>query len=410
MPTVSKSYQETQIRDGLYKLVNLIMNPCKYLGLTTFSLSHNKELQFSIYSLAFCVTVVRFLIVIFEVIFYTINEDFLLEVLVGKGSTLRATYHIPTWSGFITDVLSKLFLFVNRSKIIHFHKALIDSTVDSFLGEVHRSNNGKVFQHQIQNASKGLQRKKRLIFAAVLYSTVTSFVVVPMKLFATFKSLDEWPLVAYMSPFFAAIYWAFSYLTLLPELFIVTTFHCFRLLCIDLKLRLEHSQRQIMQSKDVANVLGRFQRLEALVADYNEGFGWYNVVHVLSSSITITVTLFHLIDHLLKLKFSSAAAFLAPLGLQTYILFYVFDEANNFEMEAKKCASLLKQVSCQNVVETELVTVSTQLNKSLVLQSLSIIPSSIFHVNRATLTAIASTITTYLVVLVQFYSGDSSNQ
>ncbi|CAL8118084.1 unnamed protein product [Orchesella dallaii] len=220
------------------------------------------------------------------------------------------------------------------------------------------------------------------------------------------KSYEEFPWLLNTSLTYITVYWVLSQLLLLPRLWIVNIFHCLKLCAIDLKTRLERLRREVSSPTEIKNTLHRFQQLESLIADYNQIFGLYNVVDFLSLTIAITVTLFQIIDYLLKFNIAPAMVYLAPLGLNVVVLFQMFDEANSIELEAGRCVSILRDIPSQSIIEAdELDQVSMHVNKFL-LKPLRITPGAFFHVNRKTLASIASVITTYLVVLIQFYNAD----
>ncbi|CAL8118168.1 unnamed protein product [Orchesella dallaii] len=255
-------------------------------------------------------------------------------------------------------------------------------------------------------------KTKKLIFAAVFYGLIFSYLGLFLELWAATKPMKEWPWVVYFSPIFVAAYWVLNHLLLLlPRLWIVNLFNCLKLCSIDLKTRVEHLKKGILSPTDFNSILNRFQRLEEFVKLYNDVYGWYNAVDIINLTVAITLMLFQIVDFLLDFHFSGAYTFLFPLGLNVIVLFEMFDEANSFELETKKCASILRQIPCVISDFEGNVTVNGELevlmlaNKFFV-QPLAITPGSFFKMNRGSLASIASVITTYLVVLAQFYSGD----
>ncbi|CAL8118146.1 unnamed protein product [Orchesella dallaii] len=166
-----------------------------------------------------------------------------------------------------------------------------------------------------------------------------------------------------------------------------------------------HQNLQAVSCPDELDMaVERFRELEFLTHEFNDAFGIIIAMGFLSLCLTVLISLFEVVLYVLELDAGVGFSYVLQLFLTVLILFVICDAANTFEIQIKRCLSNLKELprKCPNISKVVSMQISLLVAKNLC-QPLIISPGSLFQINRRTLTAIISTITTYMVVLVQFY-------
>ncbi|CAL8127558.1 unnamed protein product [Orchesella dallaii] len=412
---------EQNVRQGLFKLYSISIKPCEHLGFTLFSLKNTAELHFNPRSLAFILLLLRHFSVAIDIIIFKNSVHVFDAIYPEQSATEKLTQQILARTTILGDVLYTIFLFLYRKEIIQFHKEQIQFVIEAF--EPLTEKDKQWVLSCFPFALRILKRYRRIIFAAFYYGVAYSIFMFIKAIMNSEKSMEEMGAAVYTLPIFYLTWTATSYLRLLQRLVMITLFHGFKMDAIIINLQLKEFinegelrkeyksdslwewKPENLENPQIKRIFKFIGKLENIVVGANFVFGWCIPLDVLMMLITITTSLFSFIIFLLHSEFSAALTFGLPLVLNSAILFEFFNASYGFEAEGQKCTMLLRQIPMSKLNHSEAIHVSL-LQSKLLLQPLTIDPAVFFRVNRKTLSAITSAITTYLIVLVQFHNDE----
>ncbi|CAL8118102.1 unnamed protein product [Orchesella dallaii] len=226
------------------------------------------------------------------------------------------------------------------------------------------------------------------------------------------KSWDFIILIKYSLATFSLVWSAgSSIIYFLERLYLITFIKGFKICALLLNQMVGSNCRENRAycEREMITVLSSFRRLESLTDEFNDTFGYIFALDLLALFMAILIITFQMIIFLISGNITNGLGYSLPVTIQLFVLVLICDAANEFEIQARKCTSNLKNISSrwEKIPRHSIIQITMQVTKGLV-QPIVINPGSLFRINRRSLTSIASSVTTYMVVLVQFYQGDSS--
>jgi len=322
------------VHQALHQLFSGIMKPCKYLGLSIFSLDSRGEFHFRICSLEFIVVILRFVSVIIAAVYFVLAQEKFNMVFPEQSKTEEITQKIRAVNMYFGEILLTILTFCSRNKIIQFHKNLTQFLTESvnMLTKVEKKEVVRIVPH----ALKILKRFKRIIFVAFYYSAGFGVVKAFYRVVTAGKPLNWWSHSLVGLPIFNTFWAANSTLRLLSRLLMTTLFHTLRTSSLIMNIHLGKlgvSKFSLYNANE--EILATLRKQELVIAQANAAFGWCFTIDILLMAVSIIASLFSVIYFLVHEEFVGALSFGVPLILHSAIVFELCNAAHGFEAEVR---------------------------------------------------------------------------
>ncbi|CAL8118184.1 unnamed protein product [Orchesella dallaii] len=317
---------------------------------------------------------------------------------------------------FFADVLPLLDLFRKRRSVENFQSKLTEFIVGSV--ESFRTDVGIPVELQRRFASvyNAAKRLRFLIvggFFGVTIETVITQILGVKKFFGCmFCQYFIFPL-----SFFTAYWHGALFLRLFTRIWVISLIRCMTIGILALKIEIRdlteaetdwRSKLEIIKlesSVKIRNTLQKFRVMETLVEEFNSLFGIFISVGILSVIVTLLINVFEMILHLRHGGVAHSLGFATSVVVHIVVLYFICRSAGELEFEAKDCIMMLQDSSYKNEREFDEFGEMLHYTKAL-LQPVQISPGYFFNLNLKTMLSIAGSITTYMIVLVQFHTSE----
>lgn len=356
----------------LHKFYQISLQPCVYLGMTIFSLDSGANLHFSLESWPIRLVVLRMLVILAVLMRPDMTQQ-IFDMLFGIHSgTEDFSTMLFTFSILVENVAWTCFLFRNRQNFMSFHEKLTQCLVD--LAYNSKCGHNKKFYDLMEAVHWKVKVLRNVVLALFFYAVI----VLPVILFMAMRKIPElWSIDKALPLFFVCLFWlAGTALQFLPRVWVTSILHCLTTYVVLIQDKITH------QDNHFEEIFKFCKNLEEIVECFNNSTGYLAAVDLLSLFITKVIIFFMAGTQLLVADIGPFVSNSMLFLVDIFILFTLFNESNQFQVETRKLAGLLKNVDRKLIMgHTQNFRLFMQLSKWLN-HPLSIMPGSFFPVNR----------------------------
>lgn len=386
------STNSDMVHENLHKLVGASLRTSQYLGLTIFSLRGSNVLYVSIRSLPTICMLSRILVSVFISIFLDKPTSDLTENVRDSCYTTETfVMSLMSVNLFISDVIYTTSLILKRNKILNFYNKLM-----IFIEHVSTCDKRAISIKLMQDGHKFISVMEKVTWGVFAF-TVVGMISLIHETFAKLPAYqDKHPLIGALLPLLLPTFWGFEMIVRnITKLFIITILHCLKIGII-----LVHMPGADDKLEDL---IRNMEATEELVKEFNQTFDKILIADLFTLLVVITLVPFQMIIWISR-------GGLGPILFDTFIFllhcFTIFELCNagdQIAIHVQKCAGAIHRLRSKQITTNSS---GFMWFTRLIRDPQGIQPGNIFHLNRATFTAILSTLTTYLVVLLQFLSDE----
>lgn len=321
------------------KLVKTVVNSCKYLGLTIFSLTSQNELIFSYNSFSLISVVLRYVLMVLAFMYHEFCRE-IFEKLVkeGEGSKVQNfTDIVSAYNTFIIDGFSLTFIFLKRHKIVEFQRKLrtffAEHTENSYSEQVKCS-------IMIDGSCKTVKMIRNVIVVSFIYKAASSELYSILLFFEPQLATVEKTWKFYFLPAFALFWSTAEKMRLISRLWNFSFLLCFKIGAILTKNKLDsfcyltyNQDHQQQHQRKLNEVLKMNLDLENLVSQFNEIFGLAFTSEIFSLILGIVLNVFSILIYLLSGNFVAFFHVGADIVVDSFLIYVICNAADSFERE-----------------------------------------------------------------------------
>lgn len=348
---------------------------------TFFSSSASNRLHFS--KVRFLLILGKFCLFAVSLAYHEASEE-LFEAAFGEVKRTASFVQFAQMTcAIFFDIISTLFLFLERDRIPKFHRNLIE-----FIQELNSSeNNAKLQQitlQEIVGARKYLKFHQKLIFGTFWYQLLTSVGYWTVLYFnppdKAIGYVTTWQF--YSMPVFMLSWGSNTTLSLLQS-FVLTNQLQLLGICATTVEATIHDKHT-----DIAQVLGKYRKLECLVVELNVAFGFPLAINTLWLAVSATFLVFDLIIYTSMVEAWALVASLVHFGIVVDAICIQCLAAHGFESRARRLITLmLDYVNGSHFSGGHFTQILLQVTKSFS-EPLRILPAFSFELNRTTIVSV----------------------
>lgn len=320
---------------SLHKLTLLSLSPSKYLGFTIFSLTPQTRLEFLYCSAPLYFAFSRHFFIIAALLLNRFSEDSIRKFFSFHEQTATETFcgSVIALNSFFADALSTYLVFLKRDKIIHFYQLIV-----TFF--IYHTKDCSAMQQVCSNLFENgcsRVRKFRWVIVVVFLFQLTVLLVLTFKRLSQPPWLDADIFTKTALHFWALLWVAAGTLRFMARIWIISLLFCFKVSAILVKTKLnqcfsETSDFDVGHNMDtkLIKILQMFQEMESLVEKFNDAFGFYLAIDMLSLVSCKVVYIFLMSLAFMKLEWSMVGQDILGLALFTIVLMRICDTAHRF--------------------------------------------------------------------------------
>ncbi|CAL8118112.1 unnamed protein product [Orchesella dallaii] len=393
---------ESSVAKQFHDLARISVRATQHSGLFMFRINkENCSFTFSWLSIPTFAAFMRLLTLAGMMVYYEfykslIEQRFQSASASGNYGTLGATERILSGTIFLSDGVGILLLWRNRKEMEEFLNKLSKTITQNAEELINRSWITDWF-------CKASKRAKWLVTTISATSGIITLIIIYQNLHNMMLSIlgkSELDWFGWSFPIFAFCWFTVLFRRLHFRVLIMSTID---ILQFGFKTVRKHVQelgneivnnnnsskkiRSYLQEEKLNQIVEKYRGMEALVGEFNEIFNFHMLIGIGSLLIVILISLFHFLVEI-------------TAGVRSFIIVLIF----------------ISEAAINMWVLHGLGTSATDLADQIMLQfqqalavPIVISPGNFFSLNRQMITSIAGTLTTYLIVLIQFRNNESAS-
>lgn len=356
----------------LHDFFKLFMRPSSLTGMTIFTLDSETRLQFSFLNCAFLLLIIRSVLALL-LTRYQGTARVVLEIIFGfQSETLNSVTNVLAYTILVENALGNVFIFLQRQRIIKFQDNLIKGLVEL----VNDCKSLRVFESLIEQTHRRIVIMLKIIFGLCLYGLV---IVPPIFSLALLEEAQNLNKPDAMLAFMMTCIWStMATLHYLRRVWYIAVLHCLKI--------------YVVLISESSNMLEKSEKFENLLEDFNEVFGSFFSLDILSLTLTQIMLSFLFGMFIIMDELGPLTTSIFSLIINSSAIFVFCDAIEELNQEIRRLAASLKKSSVSRCPRRIGVAISTtMLHSSWITKSVGVVPGSPLSLGRAACGSVSGT-------------------